>query len=345
MNQPLVCIIVVGYNSRTYLQECLQSVHDSHYANYQVIFVDNNSSDDSVEYIQENYPKVKIIASKSNNGFAKGNNIGIKKAMQLGAQYVFLLNPDTLVDKDCLKVLMEKANNQTIMQPLILLHDGKKKTNLINTSGNVLHYLGYSWCGDYKKSASLYENISEKEITGASGAGMFIPVDILKKIGLFDEVFFMYHEDIDLSWRAHISGYKVKIVPRAKMWHKYSFSRNKNKIYFIERNRFIFLIKCFQFKTLLILALAIVISEISLLLFFCLSGHGLQKLKAYWSVITLLSYIQIQREKISRIRSKTDSCLKSNLYTRLDFEELKTSLKNIFDYFSMFYWWLINKII
>ena len=259
----MISIIIVGYNSLKYLDDCLSSLFESSYKNFEVIFVDNNSKDSSMSFIKKAFSTVEIIESKKNLGFAGGNNLGIKKALKNKSEYIFLLNPDTIIDKDCLEKLINKADDRTILQPLILLHENSKKTNLINTTGGYLNFLGFSYCSDYRLDKKMAK---EKDIAIASGAAVFIPAEILRKIGLFDESFFMYHEDVDLFWRARLFGHNIKLLPNALVWHKYSFSKNNKKIFYVERNRLLFLYKNFELKYWILILPIFIFNEIIVVL-------------------------------------------------------------------------------
>ena len=138
-----LAIIIVGFNSKKYLSDCLRALRKADKTDKtKVFFIDNDSSDESVLFIRKNFPEVMVIESKKNLGFAGGNNLGIEEAIKTGADHILLLNPDTIIDQNCLKVLESKADTQTILQPLILLHLDGKMTDLVNTSGNHLNFLG-----------------------------------------------------------------------------------------------------------------------------------------------------------------------------------------------------------
>jgi len=337
----MVSIIIVGYNSEKYLKECLESVFASSYNKFEVIFVDNNSQDNSKEYIEKNFPRVNLINSKDNLGFAGGNNIGIKKAISDKSDYIFLLNPDTIIDQNCLGKLVEKADGETILQPLILLHDGKQKTDLINSAGNILNFLGFSYCGSYKKKRS--EIISDKDIPVASGAAMFIPVKIIKKIGAFDESFFMYHEDVDLSWRAMIAGHNIRLTRDSLIWHKYSFSRNKNKMFYTERNRILFIIKNFSLRHLLLTAPMQLIITLALLLYFASDGIILSWFRIQFAVIKSLPALLQEKRKIIKTIPPQD--LRRFLSGSLNFSELNSRPFRVLDKASTIYWKLIISLL
>jgi len=338
----MIAIIIVGFNNKKDILQCFSSIQKLTYKNYKIIFVDNHSQDGSLESIKKKYPEVVVIENKENYGFAKGSNIGIQKALDLGADYIFLLNPDTIVDKDCLRILRENADQKTILQPLILLYD-KKKTNLVNTAGNFLHYLGFSYCGNYKEKAAKFDK--KKEIPLASGAAMFIPAQIIKNIGFFDEKFFMYNEDVDFCWRARIAGYSIKLLPQAKIWHKYEFSKNKNKFFYVERNRLLFLVKNFQVKTLVLILPILLIHEFVGYLHSLKSGWFFSRLKVPWSFLTLLSDALKKRSQIQKKRKIPDCLLKKYWIAQIDFSEIEISDQKIYNSLMKGFWWTIRPFI
>jgi len=335
----MISVIIVGYNSQKYLDDCLSSLFSSTYTQFKVIFIDNNSSDDSVNFVKRKFPKVEIIESKDNLGFTGGNNLGMERAYSNGSDFVFLLNPDTIIDKDCLATLIKKADKNTILQPLILLHEKGKNTDLINTTGNYLNFLGISYCNNYRKpSASAHE----EEIPTASGAAVLIPTNILKKTGMFDESFFMYHEDVDLCWRARILGFNIKLVPNAYVWHKYSFGRNNKKMFFIERNRLLFIFKNFETKTILLISPLLLVNEILMFFYSLVSGWPIQKISAS---IDFLRIMIKKRNRLVLTRKATDRELKKYLSGDIEFSEIKIKLLKIYSWFCAKYWKMIRSFI
>ncbi len=340
MNQtPKLAIIVVGYNSRAYIAECFDSIYASTFTNFTLFFVDNRSSDQSVEFVQHHYPKAVIINNTANLGFAQANNKGIKAALSEAADYVFLLNPDTVLDKQCLELLVERASADAILQPLVLLHDGEK-TDLVNTTGNHLNFLGISYVGDYRKNKS---SITKTDIVSASGAAMFVPKQVCQKIGLLEESFFMYVEDMDWCWRARIAGFKIVLVPQAYVWHKYRFSANPHKFLWVERNRLLFLLRNFQWHTLVLIAPAVLLNELLTILYATKSGWLFTKLRSYWLVMGQLPRVLRARSRLQRVR--TDRELKYLISSDLGFEEIKIPLLKPYNSFLRFYWALIYPLI
>ncbi len=335
----MVAVIVVGFNSQQYLDDCFSSVLRSNYDQYRIIFVDNNSTDQSVEYVSRKYPSVVIIQNDQNLGFARANNIGLANAAKIGAEYVLLLNPDTIIDEKCLFYLTSNPNPHTILQPLVLLYKNTK-TSLINSAGNHLNFLGISYCGDYKKNRSSAKSGS---IVSASGTALFAPIKLLNNIGGFDESFFMYHEDLDLCWRARMAGYQIKLVSDAIVWHKYHYSANPIKMYYFERNRIIFLFKNYEVKTLLLIAPALFLHEL-LVCAYAIKGQFLTaKLKSYASVVQLLPLIMIGRKSVKRVRG--DHQLKKLINAQIQFEEVTVPLIAVYNKLLRGYWKIIFPLI
>jgi GT2 family glycosyltransferase len=332
--EPLIAVIIVGYQSLRYLEEAFISLNQSSYKNFVVIFVDNYPQDGSSDFIRNNFPKTIVVENKTNIGFAAGNNLGANKARDIKAEYIFLLNPDTVVDKNCLKELVRHSSPQTVCQPLILLHQ-KNKTNLVNTSGNYVHFLGFSYVGGYKENGSKYTQI--KEIPAVSGAAFFAPLKSFIDLGGLDEDFFAYHEDTDLSWRMRLLGHRLILVPTAKVWHKYSFSKHKRKFFFAERNRLLFVFKCYSWRSLLLIAPLGILSELAMCGFSIFGGWFGQKIKSYGSLLRQLGRTWEKRRQIQTIRAVSDYKMKNFWSSQLNFEEVKIPGVNTFNLILLVY--------
>jgi GT2 family glycosyltransferase len=333
----MISIIIVGYNSLKDLPECLTSIHSSSYKTFRVIFVNNTPDDKSDTYLKKHFPKTIIIQNPSNIGFAAGNNLGIKKAIELKSDYILLLNPDTVIDSNCLINLFNNRQNKTILQPKVLLYQNNQKTDLINTTGSYLNFLGISYCNDYLKKST---NTSSKPIPLASGAAMFFPTQLFLDTGGFDESYFMYDEDMDLSWRARLLGYNIKLIPTAVLWHKYSFSKNKQKYYFIERNRLVFLLKNFSLKYLLLIFPAFSINEFLMLFYSLINGWFILKLKSYAYI--LKNWNQIFK---TRTNHSLESKIKTFISSEINFPEINSVLFIPYNYFLFIYWQIIKILI
>jgi GT2 family glycosyltransferase len=216
MNNPEVSIVIVNWNGKQYLKDCLRTVFNQKYPDYEMIFVDNASIDGSVEYVKEKFPKAKIIINKENLGFAEGNNIGIRASK---GKYVVALNNDTTVEPHWLEELIKAAERDEkigICASKILWMD---KPNIIYSTGFILKYgcvIGDR--GHLEEDRNQYEKL--QEVFGACACSALYRKDMLNEIGCFDETYFAYHEDSDLSWRAHNAGWKAVYVPTSICYHK-----------------------------------------------------------------------------------------------------------------------------
>ena len=207
INYPKISIIIVNYNGRSFLEKCLQSISDITYPNYEIIIVDNNSSDDTIEFLKKNFPFIIIIKLEKNYGFAEPNNIAAKMAK---GDFLLFLNNDTYVKPDFLDELIteiSKDNKIAIGQSLLLNPNGG-----IDSCGDYIDKLGVAF------STKTVPKIA-KEIFSAKGAAMIIRKNLFNEIGGFDKKFFATFEDIDLGWRARIFGYKIILVPKSIVYH------------------------------------------------------------------------------------------------------------------------------
>lgn len=234
---PLVSIIIVNWNARENLQECLHSLYKIDFQNYEVLLVDNGSVDDSIKFIRNKYPKVKVIESGKNLGFAGGNNLGFKQAK---GEYVLFLNNDTVVTKDFLGKLvdfMEKRRDVGIVQPKILFHrPGTTLHHKINSVGSFLLPSGFLFHLDYgQKDKSKKEPY---EIFSAYGACFLARKALLNKIGLFDNRYFAYFEETDLCHRTWLYGLKVMVLPEPFIYHKGAKTAEKLPSAFIQFHSF-----------------------------------------------------------------------------------------------------------
>ena len=222
--EPLVSIIILNYNGIKYVENCLRSVLNTNYTNFEVIFVDNASTDGSYELIKRLFgsnPRIKIIRNKSNLGFSGGNNVGFRYAK---GKYIVLLNNDTIVDPNWLAEMiyvLETHPDIAIAQPVIVHMENPKKIQNMGFLVDRLLLLS-------KPIGSLYDvekiknNCVLEGITYASGACLFIRREALKKIGYFDPKFKIYFDDSYWGMLAWLAGLKVATITTTKIYHKES---------------------------------------------------------------------------------------------------------------------------
>ena len=207
MISPKVSVIIVNFDGKELLEKCLKSLFKNDYENFEVILVDNNSTDGTIEFVTKNYPSIIIIKLDSNKGFAEPNNIAAKIAK---GDYLLLLNNDTVVTcnfiSEMIKV-MEHDKTIGICQSLLLKPDGS-----VDSSGDFIDKLGVVY-----NSKTKTDEI--REISSARGASMLIHKELFNKLEGFDKKFFVSFEDVDLGWRTWILGYRVVLIPTSIVYH------------------------------------------------------------------------------------------------------------------------------
>ena len=242
MNYYKVFIIILNWNGKEDTLECLNSVQSIDYPNYVTVVVDNGSSDESAKTIRKEFLEVKVIETGENLGYAGGNNVGIRYALENGADFILLLNNDTIVDPQLLKAFINAAlqiDRLGILSPKIYYFSNRKK----------IWYAG----GQQIKQTALFKHVgigcdeNERqyqklmETDYASGCAFFADATVFRKVGLFDETFFLTYEETDFCYRAKNENIRSYVVPEAKVWHKISVSFGGEKSpmfkYFLTRNR------------------------------------------------------------------------------------------------------------
>lgn len=220
---PRVSIVILNYNGKEYLESFLPSVSfSSLQEEVEVVVIDNNSTDDSLEYIRDWHPEVKSVNLTKNYGFAEGYNLGLKN---VDSEYVVLLNSDVLVPEgwlDPILALLDSHKNIGIVQPLILSLEDKKQFEYAGAAGGYLDVLGYPFC-----RGRLFDHVEQnegqypgnEEVFWCSGAAMVMKKKLFTDLGGFDRNYFAHHEEIDFCWRAKRAGYKLMVCGDSKVYH------------------------------------------------------------------------------------------------------------------------------
>lgn len=216
---PLISIVILNYNGFPYVEACLRSVLKTDYPNLEIIFVDNGSTDGSWELVRNKFGKdsrLKIINNDKNYGYCKGNNIGFRYAK---GEYVIFLNNDTEVVPEWLSHLISEMKRDPLIgaaQPKVLKRRGEVLT--IDCVGGFLHPLGFVLApGRGQIDKGQYDK--KREVLAAYGAAFTVKRELMDKVGLFDKDYFIFSEEIDLSWRIWLTGYKVIVVPTSVVYH------------------------------------------------------------------------------------------------------------------------------
>jgi GT2 family glycosyltransferase len=215
MKQPLISVVVVNWNGVNLIGDCLQSLRSQTFKDYEVIVADNGSNDGSLDLVAEQFPEVRLISLGRNHGFCGANNRALDHAQ---GEFVALLNNDAAADVRWLETLhygIASSQEVGLCASKIVHFDHR---NLIDSAGD-----GFGICGvGFKRGHSLAANLFEREeeVFGACGAGALYRRSLLDEVGFFDEDLFCVHEDVDLSFRARLLGYKCLFIPQALVYHK-----------------------------------------------------------------------------------------------------------------------------
>ncbi|MEI6632891.1 MAG: glycosyltransferase family 2 protein [Chlamydiota bacterium] len=252
MSAPLVYVIVLSWNGMEHLPVCLASLKRQSYPNFRVLLVDNGSTDGSRSYVRREHPGVELIENGRNLGFAEGNNRGMRLAMERGAEFVILLNNDTECDADLVAALVAAAMTDPSVGACaakLLFFDARTVLNGIGTEVTMLGCGGDRGMGE--KDEGQYNRI--EEVFGVSGGACLLRSAALRKVGLFEPGYFIFLEDIDLSWRIRLAGYRILAVPGSVVYHKFNAtmgSFSAFRIFLNEKNRIRNVLKNFSARTL-----------------------------------------------------------------------------------------------
>lgn len=251
MKQPRVSIVILNWNCLKYLKHCIDSVIQQTYKNIELIVMDNASTDGSVEFIKKEFPEIRIIENHKNLGFGKAHNQGIK--LTKGAYYM-PLNPDVILTKtyveEMVKAITLRDNIGRVQGKLYYMENGNKFTNRIYTTGHKIYKNGVvSHYGTGEEDNGQFNEI--REIFGANGAAPLYKRVMLEDIKInpeeyYDELFFIYGDDIDLDWRAQIKGWKCLYTPQAIAYHRGGGSKGIKTSYIRAqyiRNKYIMCLK------------------------------------------------------------------------------------------------------
>lgn len=219
-NFPNITVLTVSWNQKKYTVDCLRSLQNMNYPNYNILLVDNGSTDDTVNSVRDAFPDVEIYENNQNLGFAGGFNVGLRLALTRDSAYIFMVNNDTIVAPDILDTMMEYMNepNVGIVSPMIYELDDPTR---IWSVGAMKHPITYEMTlkGDGIEDKGQFREVMERDYL--VGCALFINRKLLQDIGLFDEGYNpAYYEDMDLCLRARQAGYRLLLVPQAKLWHK-----------------------------------------------------------------------------------------------------------------------------
>jgi len=301
MNEKsLISIIVLNYNAGELLLNCINSLKKSTYQNIEILVVDNISSDDSHTKCKKQFPDIKLIQNRKNLGYCGGNNVGIKEAK---GEFIVILNPDTIVEENWLDEMFNAFNEfgDGLYQPKII---SLNESDIIQSTGNMIHAFGFGFARD--KGKKIIEKKEEIEKIGyASGTCLFTTKKVLEKVGLLDEFLFLYHDDLDLGWRAAQIGINSYYVPKSKIFHaeSYSLKWSAKKFYWLERNRKYCLKTHYSKDTYKKMSFSLMLVDLSIWIFYISKGFLNAKIRAELDIlknkkIIENKYLELEKKKI-----------------------------------------------
>ena len=300
---PLVSVIVLNYNAGELLLNCIESVKKSAYKNLEIIVVDNISTDKSQRICKEKYPDIKLIQNDENFGYCEGNNIGIREAK---GDYIIILNPDTIVESNWIEELISAYNKfgEGLYQPK---HLSLNEKTVYMSAGNMLNIFGFGYAREKgNKDENQFNKI--EEIGYASGTCLFTSSAVLKKVGLFDPFIFLYHDDLDLGWRASQLGIKSYYVPTSLIYHaeSYSLKWNAEKFYWLERNRKYCILTHYSKQTYSKIFPTLLVVDFFVWMFYLTKGFLGSKIRAELDIIKNRKAIKTKYEELESKKIVSD---------------------------------------
>jgi GT2 family glycosyltransferase len=294
---PFISIVVVNFNGLRFLEPCLSSLLAQSFKKFEIVLVDNHSSDGSAGYIRKHFPSVILIETGKNLGFAGGTNAGIHASR---GDYILTLNNDTVADPLFIENLispMESASRLGMCASKMLFPDGR-----INSTGICISRSGAAWDrGIFEQDSGQYEN--EGEVFGPCAGAALYRRAMLDEIGLFDEDFFIYMEDVDLAFRARLAGWECRYVPTARVVHFHAGTAGTNtdlSVFYGNRNLLWYVIKNFPARTLIMSLPWIIGRNCADIPYYAFKGKAYVILKAKASAFAGITEIIRKRKEITR---------------------------------------------
>lgn len=351
-----VGIILINYKdyAERFLKACRDSLRRQDYptGSMNIYIVDNASTPRTADYLKENYPEAHILTRPDGN-YSAANNLGLNQAIEDGCEYLVTVNMDTEMAPSWLSALVKALEDNPeagIAQSKILLFprtDEERKNPRINTVGNIIHFLGFGFTAGYGEPDR--EISGYPEIKGyASGCSFIIRPELFKKIGGYNEEFYMYHDDIEISLKARLSGSKIILAPQSVIFHKYEFSRSVRMLYYMERNRYLTLMIYYPARIFWLVALPLFFMDIAMFFYSLASGWFKEYLKIWGYFGRLSTYFKIQaaKKEINKLNAVKFSEIAHDFAGKIEFQEIANPLlKYIANPLMNLYWGLVKKII
>jgi GT2 family glycosyltransferase len=311
-------VVVVAYNSGGFLQDCITSICSTQ-PEVEVWVVDNGSTDGAARRVKAEFPAINVLRSAQNAGFGAGGNLGAARASGV---YLVFVNPDAVFTQGWLEALVRPlAENPAaglVTAKVLLRHD----PGHINVAGLDVHLSGISMCRGLGSPQTAFGQA--KDVAAISGVAFAVRREVFEAIGGLDEDFFLYLEDVDLSARVWLAGYRCLYVPRAVVLHDYQLQVDTHKTFFVERGRYLMLLKIFHWRTLLALLPTLLLAEAITLgwLLWRNPRAIVQKLRAWSWVLSHRTQLIEKRRQVQSYRICPDATFLTHCQWQLNFAPL-----------------------
>ena len=300
----MVSIVIVNWNGIKFIRECLNGLRAQTHPDFCIIMVDNASQDGSLEFVQENFPEVKLLVQSENTGFSAANNIALKS---IRTEYVALLNNDAVPHPEWLQRLvnaLEKDPEAGFCASKMLFYDNPE---VIDRAGDIYTTAATALLRGRGES---YQKFSSQEyVFGACAGAALYRTKMFDEIGLFDEDFFLVYEDVDLSFRAQLRGYRCLYVPGAIVYHHVGSSIGDDSpvsVYYTHRNLEWVYIQNMPGRLIAKTILPHLIYVLTAFVFFVLKGRGVDFIKAKWQALKGLRRALAKRRQVQKNRMVSD---------------------------------------
>ncbi|MEK7665367.1 MAG: glycosyltransferase family 2 protein [Patescibacteria group bacterium] len=342
---PFVVVQLIAYwspDGKRDLDDLFSSLERVDYPreSWRIVVVDNPSPHGrAAMYLKQRWlpqarvtlPEISLIESETNDGFAGGHERGLATSQKFGAEYLYLINQDVVVEPTFLWRVVQMAEAEPKCAAIQSRIMRKEEPHLLNSSGNALHFLGFGFCLGYRcrPTTSTSEDGGEQPFFYASGAGVLIRASVIEKVGgLFAPEYFMYHEDADFAWRARLAGFEICYAEDSIIYHRYEFSRSIQKFYWMERNRHLTNLINYKLATLALIAPLAIMVELGTLWFAHKSGWAIPKLKTWLHFLKPTTWIFIARRRafVSRMRVVSDHDIMTHMVGAITNQELSNQL-------------------
>ena len=301
MPDPLVSIVIVNWNGADILPRCLEAVKAQTFHDYEVIVIDNASTDSSIEGIEERWPPIQLIRLEENTGFAAANNLGAQRAK---GRWLATLNNDAFPAPDWLETLLRAANRRPeyVFFASHLLQAGE--TDCVEATGDIFHASGLSWHRDRNRPNTLVDRSADDVFSACAAAALYDRSQFLG-VGGFDEDYFSHHEDIDLGYRLRLQGHRCLYVPDAIVYHIGSASfgvESERAVYQMHRNFIWTYIKDMPGSLFWRYLPAHILANLAFIVHYILRGQTSSILRAKFDAIRGLPRMAAKRRHIQRFR-------------------------------------------